>query len=69
LEDIRLTITADVQPFLNALQSLSEFPPEVIDRFIGAVEAGSEVASVHMNSPPASRAGDLRIVLQPSDLV
>jgi hypothetical protein len=66
---LAITITADAQPLLNALQSLSEFPLEVIERFIGAVEAGSQPACVDVNRLSATGAGDVRIIFKPSNFL
>jgi hypothetical protein len=69
MESLEISISADASPILDVVGLLSELPLEVVNRFIDAVERGVEIARFDLNRPPASRACDLRITLQPSDFV
>jgi hypothetical protein len=69
MEELKITITADPSPFLEAVQLLFKAPREIGNRFIRAVEAGAELARVDLDSLSTSRTGNLRVVLEPADFL
>jgi hypothetical protein len=69
MKELAIAITADATPFVKAIESLSELPFEVVQRFLGCLEAGSQPVRFDLNGSSAAGTGDLRIVLQPSDFL
>lgn len=70
LNKIDLTISADMSEFSAALELLKqrlELAPEVVERFLNGVDSLSQLCSVDAGDSPAAGAGELRIMLQPSD--
>lgn len=66
----RVTVLCDASPLLSALGSLSELAqrsPELVEGFLNSVDAATQLVRVEFDGLTASRAGDCRTVLHPSN--
>lgn len=67
---LTLTLRCDAEPILAAISSLSELAqrsPELVQRFLDGLDASSELVRVELDGLPASRTGECRTVLHPSN--
>lgn len=66
-------IVSEIDPLLADIRALApelaQAPAEFVDRFCSAVEAGVQLATVDLDGAAATAAGELRVVLQPSDFL
>lgn len=71
MSELHLTLTCENDPSLDrALSALSEIAkrvPQAVDAFLGLFQSSGELVRVDGERFPAASAGDLRVVLQPSD--
>lgn len=67
---LQIRVIPDSAPILDALAELSTLAksfPEAVQRFLDGLLDRSELVRVHSIDGPAEPAGDLRILLEPSD--
>lgn len=66
---ITLNIQCDDEPLKAALNSLSKLPKEVIQGFLNELDSGAQLLLVHSEGFPTVKASEVRVILQPSDLL
>lgn len=53
---------------LGSLEKVAEGSPELVRRFLGGIDGAAELVRVDLDGGFAARAGECRVVLEPSEL-
>ena len=68
----RILIRCNARPYLLAmalLKQLAEVSPEIVRSFLSGLDSLAQLCCVNSHIPLALGAGELRVLLQPSDLL
>ncbi|MBW9336223.1 hypothetical protein FEE59_22150 [Herbaspirillum sp. RU 5E] len=65
-------VVVDLAPIKQAISSLEhafELAPQVVQSFLNGVHSSSQIICIHRDDCAASGAGEIRVVLKPSDFL
>jgi len=71
-EKAHCTVTLNSEPIKSALRSLEhifELAPEVVQGFLNGIDSLSQLVRIHRDDRPTGGAGEVRISLEPADLL
>jgi hypothetical protein len=69
---LKCVVALNSEPFRLAIASLEhafQFSPEVVQRFLSGIDSASQLVCIHSGHSSASGAGEVRVSLEPTDLL